>query len=72
MIIDVILILILAVAPAIILHEIAHGLVAYWMGDATAKDAGRLTLNPIKHIDPIGSVVIPGILFLVHSPFLFG
>lgn len=39
---------------AIVFHELAHGLVAYWLGDNTAKDAGRLTLNPIKHIDPVG------------------
>ena len=39
---------------AIIFHEIAHGLTAYWLGDPTAKNAGRLTLNPIKHIDPVG------------------
>ena len=78
MILDVILLLVLAVAPAIILHECAHGLMAYWMGDTTAKDAGRLTLNPIKHIDPIGSIVVPGGLYLLHvfgvtrSLMLFG
>jgi Zn-dependent protease len=78
MIIDIILVLILAVAPAIILHECAHGLVAYWMGDSTAKDQGRLTLNPISHIDPLGSIIIPGVLFLIyylkltHSLMLFG
>ncbi len=48
---------------SIILHEIAHGLVAYWQGDKTAKDAGRLTLNPIKHIDPIGA------LCMIFAPF---
>lgn len=41
---------------AIIFHEIAHGLTAYWLGDPTAKNAGRLTLNPIKHIDPVGFI----------------
>ena len=41
---------------AIILHEISHGVVAYWFGDDTAKRAGRLTLNPVPHIDPVGSI----------------
>ncbi len=72
MLLDVILLLVLAVGPAIILHECAHGLVAYVMGDSTAKDQGRLTLNPISHIDPIGSILVPGALFLLHSPFFFG
>ena len=72
MILDFVLLMIFAVGPAIILHECAHGLVAYWLGDQTAKDAGRLTLNPIKHIDPIGSIIIPGGLFLLHSPIFFG
>jgi Zn-dependent protease len=72
MIVDIILTLLFAVAPAIILHECAHGLVAYWMGDDTAKNQGRLTLNPIKHIDPVGSIIIPGALFLLQSSFLFG
>ncbi len=72
MILDIVLLIVLAVVPAIVFHELAHGLVAFWMGDNTAKDAGRLTLNPIKHIDPIGSIVVPGFLYLVHSPFFFG
>ena len=46
---------------AIILHEISHGVVAYWFGDDTAKRAGRLTLNPVPHIDPVGSIVLPAI-----------
>lgn len=57
---------------SIILHEIAHGWVANWLGDPTAKYAGRLTLNPLPHIDPIGSVLIPGIALLSGSPFLLG
>lgn len=75
---DVVLVLAFAVGPAIILHECAHGLVAYWMGDRTAKDSGRLTLNPVSHIDPLGSIILPGILFLsyyfklTHSLMLFG
>ena len=48
---------------SVIIHEIAHGSVAYYLGDPTAKYAGRLTLNPLKHLDPIGSVVVP--IFLV-------
>ena len=57
---------------AIILHEIAHGVVAGWLGDDTAKVAGRLTLNPLPHIDPVGTVVLPLMLTAVGSPFLFG
>ena len=48
--------------PSVVLHEVAHGLVAFRLGDRTARDAGRLTLNPLKHIDPVGSVLIPGML----------
>ncbi len=76
--IDVIYLIVFAVVPAIVLHECAHGVVAYWLGDPTAKNLGRLTLNPIKHIDPLGSVIIPGAFFLMHffgltkSLFLFG
>ncbi len=44
---------------AVILHEVSHGVVAYWLGDDTAKRAGRLTLNPVPHIDPFGSIVLP-------------
>jgi Zn-dependent protease len=47
---------------AIILHEISHGVVALWFGDDTAKRAGRITLNPIPHIDPFGSILLPAIL----------
>lgn len=57
---------------SIVVHECAHGLMALWCGDPTARDRGRLTLNPLPHIDPLGSLLIPGVLFLVHSPFLFG
>ena len=57
---------------SIILHEIAHGLVAKRLGDDTATKAGRLTLNPIPHIDPIGSVVLPLILVLSGSQYVFG
>jgi Zn-dependent protease len=50
--------------PSVILHEISHGLVAYWCGDDTAKRAGRLTLNPVPHIDPFGSIMLPVLLSL--------
>ena len=46
------------------LHELSHGVIAYWLGDPTAKQAGRLTLNPLKHIDPFWTVIFPGLLFI--------
>jgi Zn-dependent protease len=52
------------VVPSIILHEIAHGVAALAFGDDTAKRAGRLTLNPLRHVDPIGTLVLPGVLAL--------
>lgn len=52
------------VVPSIILHELSHGVAALAFGDDTAKRAGRLTLNPIKHVDPIGTLVLPGVLAL--------
>ena len=57
---------------SVILHEMAHGYVALSLGDPTAKNAGRLTLNPIPHIDPIGSLLMPALMILFNSPFLFG
>ncbi|MBP6945905.1 MAG: site-2 protease family protein [Candidatus Pacebacteria bacterium] len=63
---------IVIVILSIILHEIAHGFVANWLGDPTARYAGRLTLNPLPHIDPVGSILIPGILALTGSSFLIG
>lgn len=62
----------LPVLLAVILHEVAHGWVAYRLGDPTARDAGRLTLNPLPHIDPVGTILIPVMLLLTHAPFLFG
>lgn len=61
-----------AFAVAVVFHEVAHGLSALWMGDRTAKNAGRLSLNPVKHVDPIGSVVLPGLLLFTGSPVVFG
>ena len=62
---------------AIILHEVAHGVVAYMLGDPTAARHGRLTLNPIPHIDPVGTILLPGVLLITArvlgtSPFVFG
>lgn len=63
---------ILALLIAIIGHEILHGYVALKFGDTTAQDAGRLSLNPLVHIDLVGSILVPGVLFLSNAPFLFG
>jgi Zn-dependent protease len=57
---------------SVILHEVAHGYMANWLGDPTARLQGRLTLNPLKHIDPVGSVILPGILLITNSPMLIG
>jgi Zn-dependent protease len=57
---------------AIILHELAHGWMAYKLGDDTAKRMGRLTLNPLPHIDPIGSVLVPALLFFSNAGLMFG
>ncbi len=63
---------ILALMIAIIGHEIMHGLVAYKYGDTTAKNAGRLSINPIVHIDPVGTIILPAILYFSGAPFMFG
>ncbi|MGB0935280.1 MAG: site-2 protease family protein [Alphaproteobacteria bacterium] len=57
---------------AITFHEAAHGFVAHWLGDDTAKKLGRVTLNPLKHIDFFGTIVVPAMLLLARAPFLFG
>ena len=57
---------------SIIVHEVAHGYAALRLGDETALYSGRLTLNPIPHIDPIGTIILPLFLFISHSPFLIG
>lgn len=57
---------------SIVFHEVAHGRVALWKGDTTARDAGRLTLNPIPHIDIFGTILFPLLLILMRSPVLFG
>jgi Zn-dependent protease len=58
----------LVLIPSIILHEISHGVVALAFGDDTAKRAGRLTLNPFRHIDPIGTLLVPALLTLAGAP----
>ena len=60
------------VVIAITFHEAAHGFVAHLLGDDTAWWLGRVSLNPVKHIDPFGTIVLPGILLWLHAPFLFG
>jgi Zn-dependent protease len=61
---------VIAFVPAVILHEVSHGVVALWCGDDTAKQAKRLTLNPLRHIDPVGSIIVPLVLiFTVHWAF---
>ena len=67
----IVLVLVLSVG-SIILHELAHGIVAYWLGDQTAKLSGRLTLNPIKHIDPFMSILLPVLLALAGMPVFGG
>lgn len=57
---------------SVIIHELAHGYVASSLGDPTAKYEGRLTLNPLKHLDPFGSIILPLLLFISGSPILFG
>jgi Zn-dependent protease len=62
----------LPIVIAITFHEAAHGFVAHRLGDNTAFQLGRVSFNPLKHIDPFGTVILPGILLLSHAPFLFG
>ena len=60
------------VIVAVTFHEAAHGFVAYLLGDSTAWRQGRVSFNPLKHIDPVGTILLPAVLLLVRSPFLFG
>ena len=69
--IRIVIILLIAVF-SVILHELAHGLVAYWLGDKTAKEAGRLTINPLKHIDPYMSILVPVVLYILNAPVFGG
>src|SRR5919199_6984886 len=63
---------VLPVLIAVTFHEAAHGFVAYLLGDDTAWKLGRVSFNPLKHIDPFGTVILPAVLLMAHSPFLFG
>ncbi len=63
---------VLPLVLAITFHEAAHAFVAYRLGDDTAWQLGRVSFNPIKHIDPFGTVLLPAMLLFAHSPFLFG
>jgi Zn-dependent protease len=63
---------ILPLVIAITFHEAAHGFVAHALGDNTAWQLGRVSFNPLRHIDPFGTLMLPALLFLSHSPFLFG
>jgi len=67
-----IVIWVLPVLFAITVHEVAHGWMAGRLGDKTAMMLGRLTLNPIKHVDPMGTILVPGLLLLMHTGFIFG
>jgi Zn-dependent protease len=60
------------VVLAITLHEAAHGYIAKLFGDRTAEMLGRVTLNPVKHVDPVGTILVPALLVLFKAPFLFG
>ncbi len=62
----------LPILIAVTFHEAAHGFVAHLLGDDTAWRLGRVSFNPLKHIDPFGTIVLPVLLLLAHSPFLFG
>ncbi|WP_341704763.1 site-2 protease family protein [Ferrovibrio sp.] len=63
---------VLPVLLAITLHEAAHGWVAWKLGDDTAMRAGRVSFNPLRHVDPMGTVILPAMLMLMRAPFLFG
>lgn len=65
-------VLIIPVLFAIVVHEVAHGWAAKHLGDPTAQRLGRLTLNPLKHIDPVGTILVPALLVLLRTGFVFG
>lgn len=67
---EIIIVSLIVLLFSIVIHEVAHGSVAYSLGDSTAKDAGRLTLNPISHLDPIGSVMLPAFLIFLGGPVI--
>ncbi len=63
---------VLPVLVAITFHEAAHGFVAWRLGDDTAYQRGRVSFNPLRHVDPLGTIVVPALLLLMRAPFLFG
>src|SRR3989338_11105900 len=63
---------IIILVMSVVIHEVSHGFMAEYFGDKTARNAGRLTLNPIKHLDLFGSILLPALLVLSNSPFLIG
>ena len=67
-----IVVVLVIILGSMILHELAHGLMAYALGDTTARDEGRLSLNPLKHLDPITSVLIPLLMFFTGGPIFGG
>lgn len=69
---NTVIIQIFALALAVSVHESAHAWTAWKFGDPTAKDQGRISLNPLDHIDPMGTLIVPAILIFTHAPFLFG
>ena len=66
------IIVIIIIVGSVVLHELSHGIAAFYLGDRTAKDAGRLTFNPIKHIDPYMSILVPVVLYLLKAPVFGG
>ncbi len=68
----VLLIMLVIILISMVLHELAHGVVAYLLGDTTAKDEGRLTLNPFKHLDPIISILVPLFMYMTGGPIFGG
>src|SRR5580692_3903300 len=69
---ETIAIIAIPVIIAITFHEAAHGYVARHFGDDTAERAGRITLNPLRHIDPVGTIILPVMLYLLNPGFMFG
>jgi Zn-dependent protease len=69
---ELIFIRIVVLVFSIVFHEVSHGWAAWKLGDPTARDAGRLTMNPLPHIDPMGSILLPLLLAVTGSPFMFG
>jgi Zn-dependent protease len=57
---------------SVVVHELCHGLAAYWCGDSTAKDAGRLTFNPLNHISLVGTIIVPFVLYYMQAAAIFG